>query len=29
MRNIWKTIEPKNYKNIKQCVKELKKTNFM
>ena len=28
MRNIWKTIEPKNYKNIKQCIKELKKNKF-
>ncbi len=25
MNKIWKTIEPKNYKNIHQCVKDLKK----
>ena len=25
---IWKSIEPKNYKNIKHCIKELKKNGF-
>tara|TARA_B110001452_G_scaffold208148_1_gene178398 strand:+ start:50 stop:529 length:480 start_codon:yes stop_codon:yes gene_type:complete len=25
MKKIWKTIEPKNYKNIDQCIKDLKK----
>ena len=28
MYNIWKSIKPKNYKNIKQCIKELKKNDF-
>ena len=28
MYNIWKLIKPKNYKNIKQCIKELKKNDF-
>jgi len=28
MPKIWKTIKPKKYKNIKQCLKDLKKNNF-
>jgi len=28
MYKIWKTIEPKNYKNIKHCIKDLKKKGY-
>ena len=28
MNKIWKTIEPKSYKNISQCIKDLKKQGF-
>ena len=28
MSSIWKIIEPKNYKDIKHCIKELKKNGF-
>ena len=28
MEKIWKTIEPKNYKNINECIKELKEKKY-
>ena len=28
MHKIWKSIEPSNYKNIKQCVIDLKKKGY-
>ena len=28
MNKIWKTINPKDYKNINDCIKDLKKNKF-
>ena len=28
MHKIWKSIEPSNYKNIKQCIIDLKKKGY-